>query len=240
MLVKTEAIVLGAVKYGDSSVILRTYSEEYGLLSFIAGGVRSKKGPVKASMTQVLSVVQLVYYSKAKGQLKRIKEASVPQPLQEVFYHPVKSSLAMFLAEILQHVIHEEEANQTLYRYLRRAIYELDELTEGLGSFHLKFLYRLTSYLGFQPEDPLASRPYFDLLNGVYSKVEPMHAHYLNGTALLQWLNLHEVSSSFEGKAPFDLEQRRQLLDNLILYYRLHVKDFGKLRSLEILTEVLS
>ena len=90
MLVKTEAIVLGAVKYGDSSVILRTYSKEQGLLAFIASGVRSRKGPIRPSMIQVLSVLQLVYYQKAKGELKRIKEASIADPLQEIHFDPIK------------------------------------------------------------------------------------------------------------------------------------------------------
>ena len=240
MLVKTEAIVLGAVKYGESSVILRTYSKEGGLISFITGGVHNRKGPVKPSMTQVLSVLQLVYYDKAKGELKRIKEASVPEPLMEVFYDPIKSSIAMFLAEILQHVIHEEEANPALYHFLKNAIYELDGLSENLGSFHLKFLYRLSTYLGFQPEASVPEHPYFDLLNGVYCKEEPIHAHFLHGEPYSQWVLLHEQSISINSKSPFNLDQRRQILETLILYYRLHVKDFGKLRSLEILAEILS
>lgn len=240
MLVKTEAIVLGAVKYGDSSIILRTYSHDYGLISFIGGGLRSRKGPLRPSMVQVLSVLQLVYYQKSRGELKRIREASVEEPLQEIFYDPVKSSLAMFLAEILQHVLQEEEPNYELYSFIRTAVYTLDSMSEGLESFHLKFLYRLAGYLGFRPESSPADPLYFDLLNGVYSAAEPAHANYLYGAALAQWLKLGEESKKITEKSSLNKEQRRQTLDSLILYYRLHVKDFGKLRSLEVLTEVLS
>ena len=240
MLVKTEAVVLGAVKYGDSSIILRTYSNEHGLISFIAGGLRSRKGPLRPSMVQVLSVLQLVYYDHSRGELKRIKEASVAEPLQEIFYDPVKSSLAMFLAEILQHVLQEEEPNHELYRFIRTAVYTLDTMSEGLESFHLKILYRLTGYLGFQPETPPVQTQFFDLLNGVYPAAEPAHANFLNGTALAQWLQLAKESKKITEKSSLNKEQRRQTLDSLILYYRLHVKDFGKLKSLEILSEILS
>ena len=240
MLIKSEVIVLGAVKYGDSSVILRTYSREHGLISFIAGGVRNRKGPVKPSMTQVFSILQVVYYSKAKGELKRIKEASVSEPLQEVFYHPMKSGMAMFLAEILQHVIHEEESNPPLYEFLHHAVHSLDALQKGLAYFHLEFLYQLTDYLGFRPEEPLGKPVYFDLLNGVYSASEPMHAHFLHGQALEHWIILDHFDTDVEGQRLLNLEQRRQLLDHLILYYRLHVRDFGRLKTLDVLTEILS
>ncbi len=240
MLVKTEAIVLGSVKYGDNSVILRTYSEEYGLISFIAGGIHSKKGAIRPAMIQVLSVLQIVFYDKAKGELKRIKEVSVPHPLQEVFYDPIKSGLAMLFAEILQHVIHEEEPNPGLYRFLRNTVYELDNLQEAMGSYHLVFLYKLTTFLGFQPEAPQAKARFFDLINGVFEGDEPMHAQFLHGTSFAQWVALHEISENPGVASKFSLEERRQVLSNLILYYRLHVKDFGKLKSLEVLSEVLS
>ncbi len=240
MLVKTEAVVLGAIKYGDSSIILRTYSKYKGLISFIAGGLRSRKGPLRPAMVQVLSVLQLVYYDNSKGELKRVKEASVEEPLQEIFYDPVKSSLAMFLAEILQHVLQEEAPNEDLYSFIHTSVYTLDSITEGSDSFHLKFLYRLAGYLGFRPESPPADPRYFDLLNGVYSTTEPPHANCLYGAALVHWLKLGEESKKITEKSSLNKEQRKQTLDSLILYYRLHVKDFGKLRSLEILSEILN
>lgn len=240
MLVKTEAVVLGAVRYGDSSIILRTYSHDHGLISFIGGGLRSRKGPLRPSMVQVLSVLQMVYYQNSRGELKRIKEVAVEEPLQEIFYDPVKSSLAMFLAEILQHVLQEEEPNYELYSFIRTAIYTLDSMSDGLESFHLKFLYRLAGYLGFRPDAPPADPRFFDLLNGVYSAAEPAHANYLYSASLAQWLKLHEESGKITEKSALNKEQRRQTLDSLILYYRLHVKDFGKLRSHEILSEILS
>lgn len=240
MLVKTEVIVLGTTKYGDNSIILRTYSKDHGLLAFIAGGIHSKKGPLRPSMVQVLSVLQVVFYDKARGELKRLKEAAVEQPIREIFYDPVKSSLAMFLAEILQHVINEEEENPRLFQFLRNAIFLLDEAKEGLGSFHLKFLYRLTAYLGFQPETPGPENWYFDLLNGIYCESVPMHAHSLQGRPLEIWRRLHDEAGDLSARNTFSKEERRILLDHLILYYRLHVKDFGKLKSQEILSELLS
>jgi Recombinational DNA repair protein (RecF pathway) len=41
--IETKAIVLSSLKYGDTSLIVRCYTEQLGLKSFIAKGVFSKK-----------------------------------------------------------------------------------------------------------------------------------------------------------------------------------------------------
>ena len=241
MLAKSSAIVLSTVKYGENSVILKTYTRQGGRKAFIAGGFRSKKGVVRPAMVQPLSLLQLVYYENGKTELKRLKEASVEQAYQQIFYDPVKSSLAMFLAEILQHVLQEEEANFQLYDFLEENFLDLDKKSDGLAVFHLLFLYRLTRHLGFHPEKPQwEASVFFDLMNGVYSSSEPFHPHYLGRADTQLWKSLHQrVSESTSGES-FNKSAREALLTALLEYYRLHIKDFGNLRSIKILKELLS
>lgn len=239
MLAKTPAIVLGSVKYGDNSLILKAYTREAGLLSFIGGGLHSKTGVLRPAIVQTLSQLHLVYYSKSKGDLKRIKEASVSESYAHLHFDPVKSSLAMFLAEVLAHVLHEEEANYSLFDFLSTSLLELDAMEKGLGSFHLLFLYRLTHHLGFAPEVPGAG-VYFDLMNGVYETHGPVHPHYLAPEETQLWKNLHGLAKAGEQTNPLARKARESLLTALLEYYRLHLKDFGTLRSLKILKELLS
>ena len=128
MLAKSAVLVLGSVKYGDSSVILKTYSEKYGLLSFIAGGVRGKKGSLRPSMIQVLNQLEVVFYQNSKSDLRRVKEVTVPKAYQNLLFDPFKNCISLFLAEALTHFIREEEVNEPLYHYLSQSLYWLDEM----------------------------------------------------------------------------------------------------------------
>lgn len=240
MILKTAAIVLSAVKYGDNSVILKCYTEREGVMTFIAGSLHSKKGPVKPSMIQPMSLLELVYYNKNKGELKRLKEAGWLQHYESLFYDPVKSSLAMFLAEFLGQVLREEESNTALFHFISESLLQLDEMESGLGNFHLQFMYRLTGFLGFSPERPLSGKLIFDLRDGVYLSSEPSHFYFLQGEEARCWQELHHSLQNKEHSLKLSAAQRGQLLDALITYYRLHVHDFGKLRSLEVLRELLS
>lgn len=240
MLSKTSALVLGAVKYGDSSVILKTYTREEGIRNFIVGGVRTKKGPLKPAMTQVLAQLNLVYYVKGKGELRRIKEAGMAYHYAELWFDPVKSSLAMFLAEILAHVLKEEEANQNLYDFLVGTINELDTLDNGVGNFHLFFLLRLSAFLGFFPQMPGEGELYFDLQSGVHSDGDLAHYHFLSKDETALWLKMQEAEKNHTLTMGISKKERAQLLEFMLNYYRLHITDFGQLRSLEVLKTLLS
>ena len=240
MLAKTRALVLGSVKYGDNSLILKTYTKEEGIKTFIVGSIHSKKGAIKPAMIQALSQLDLVYYTKGKGGLKRIKEASMAYHYNELWFDPVKSSLAMFLAEILAHVLKEEEANSRLFDFLGEAFAELDNLEQGVGNFHLFFLLRLSSFLGFAPQMPSSGQHYFDLQSGVYSASNIEHYHYLNKEESKLWLQMQEAEKAHSLQMGISKTARAQLLEFMLNYYRLHITDFGQLRSLEVLKTLLS
>ena len=241
MLVKSPAIILGSVKYGDSSIILKTYTRESGAKSFIAGGLQNKKGVLRPALVQPLSQLNLVYYEKSKGGgLKRIKEASVYQAYNQLFFDPVKSSLAMFLAEVLSHVLHEEEPEPQLFDFISELLMLLDGLEAGIGNFHVAFLVNLTGHLGFKPEEPSGNSDYFDLLNGVYTSFEPPHFHFLDPTVTTQWKQLQNLKLDQLSTLKLSRESREKLLTAVLEYYRLHIKDFGQLRSLEVVKTLLS
>lgn len=240
MLAKTRALVLGSVKYGDNSLIVKAYTREEGIKSFIVGSIHSKKGVLKPAMIQVLSQLELVYYAKGKGDLKRIKEASMAHHYQELWFDPIKSSLAMFLAEILMHVLKEEQPNSDLFDFICEASMDLDELDEGIGNFHLFFLLRLTAFLGFAPQMPFEGQHYFDLQSGVYSSSNIEHYHYLNREESELWLQMQKAEKAHSLKMGIAKTTRAQLLEFMLNYYRLHITDFGQLRTLDVLKTLLS
>ncbi len=238
MIVKLRAIVLGHIKYGDSSSIIKAYTSE-GLKSFIAGGVRTKKGPLHTAMLMPLTCLNVVCYDSNKSALKRVKEAQMVNPYRELHFNPIKSCLSLFLAEMLQHCLKEEETNPALFEFLQNSFEALDAMQVEVGNFHLKFLMRLTVFLGFAPEGSNANQPYFDLQNGVYCSIAPVHAFFLDVNETMLWKNLYQ--STFENEITLILNRakRQRLLQRLLDYYKLHLNDFGKLRTVEVLQTIL-
>jgi DNA repair protein RecO (recombination protein O) len=236
MLAKTHAILLSALRYGDSSLILKAYTQQ-GLQGFIVS--KSKKGPFKPSMAAALSQLSFVYYDKSKGDLKRIKEASFLVPYQNLGSHPIKNCIALFLAELLSHVLQEEEENSTLFNFISNCLQELDT-AERFGNHHLVFCIHLTHFLGFAPQIVQANDAFFDLINGVSVKQEPAHSHFISGQVWLDWQGLQNGSREEAYQYKLNQQRRTKLLDALLLYYRHHVKDFGVLRSVEVIQTVLS
>ena len=69
MLYKTRGIVIHTIKYSDTSVIAKIYTEKFGLRSYLIRGVRSKKAKIRAAQLQHLNLLNLVVYEKGNDHL---------------------------------------------------------------------------------------------------------------------------------------------------------------------------
>ena len=169
MLHQTKAIVLKTTKYSDNSLIVKLYTEVFGLQTYIIGGVHSKKAKIKSALFMPLSLLDVVANSSSKSSLIRPKEISVSQSLQHILADIQKSTIAIFLNEILLKSIKEEEANPELFAFVYNSILLLEK-TEGVISFHIEFLLKLTRFLGFFPQGKHSqATPFFNLKEGVFS-----------------------------------------------------------------------
>jgi DNA repair protein RecO (recombination protein O) len=240
MLHKTRGIVFKCTDYGESSVVVQVFTEKFGLQSYIVNGVKKPKAKISSNMLQPLHLLDMVVYHKETGNVQRIKELKNSPLLLTIPYDVIKSSVVMFLNEVLYKAIKQQSADEHLFDFVFSAIEWLDHQEDGLANFHLLFLIRLTRYLGFYPDRYLAGQAdYFDLKNGVFNKYKPDSVLYLspphtqNFTALLQ--------SNFENIINIKLnnDDRRYLISKLLEYYALHIDGFGNIRSHEVLEEVL-
>ena len=152
MLSKNNCIVLSKLKYKDYDLIVKCYSEQRGVISYILRGIlKSKKSQTKTVYFQVLSQLQIVENYRSNQSLHSIKEVKPYYIYKSLHTNIYKSAIVLFLSEILSSVLKEEEKNEDLYNYLETAFQYLDN--EGqFSNFHLLFLLKLTRYLGFQPE----------------------------------------------------------------------------------------
>lgn len=239
MVITTKAIVLSAIKYSDTSLIVKCFTECCGVKSYLLRGVlTSRKGKLKKAHFFPLTQLEITAGHRGKGSLEHIKEARVYFPYQTVYSDMAKNAVVLFLAEVLNSCIQEEEENAALYRYIENTLAWLDTRDET-ANFHILFLLKLTRYLGFYPDASEGHLPYFDLLEGSFAD----HAGYspvIHGEALKQFRKFLGTDFDEVGQIRLAKEIRQDILNALIVYYELHLLGFKKPRSLAVLHEVFS
>ncbi|MDB2622329.1 DNA repair protein RecO [Flavobacteriales bacterium] len=238
---QSKAIVLHQIKYSESSLILKIYTQEEGLLPFIVKGVRGKKGKLRAAQFQTLNLLDLSYQKSKKSQLRMIKDLKIIEPFTELLFHPVKRSVGIFIAELTQQCIKEEEPNDELFNFLYSSIHWLDLTSHNCSHFHLLFMMKLTKYLGFSPTiHEEFNRGYFDLQQGLVTEQKPIHAHYIEGEAFEAWKRLAHTKFENSPQLSFSNALKRSLVQALMVYYQLHVTHFKELNSHHILHAVFN
>ncbi|MBO0936591.1 DNA repair protein RecO [Fibrella sp. HMF5335] len=229
MLYKTKGIALSYIRYRESSIIVRVYTEAFGLQSYIVNGVRSAKNKTnRIALFQPLTLLDMVVYHRDDRDLHRLSEVKTPYPFQHIPFEVAKSSLALFVTELLSRTLKEEVGNPHLFRFLLTSIVYLEEATEQYENFHLAFLLQLASYLGFGPEN---AQEFEDQLR-------ERSLPFLADDAMTDALNTF-MSQPIGTPVRLTRAQRADLLDALVAYYRIHFDNLGDVKSLAVLREVL-
>lgn len=237
MLVKTKAIVISSLKYQEKSLIVKCFTLSDGLKSyFVRDAFSSRKANQKIAYFQPLSILEIEAIHKNKGTLENFKEIKIATPFQSIHSDIYKSTIVMFVSEILHHSIHEEEKNEALFTFLETALHWLDT-HEDIADFHLILLLEMTRFLGFYPDIANIDFPFFEMTEGVFT---PFHA--------ISSLTEHEsnlfkklINLKFENsQKTFHIIERQIVLKILVDYYSFHLDGFKRPKSLEVLKEVFS
>lgn len=239
MQVTTKAIVLSALKYGDTSLIVKAFTASDGLKSYLVKGVlSSKKGKLKAAYFQPLTQLEMVAYHKNKGTLESLREVKVVFHYQTLHYHVGKNAMTLFLAEMLSNSIYEEEPNVDLFQFLEASLQWLDTHSE-ISNFHIFLLLRLTRFLGFFPDMENMDASCFDLLEGEFTDTPSLNS-IITGTNLSFFKSFLGINFDGVNSIKMNKKNRQELLQSIVLYYELHLQGFRKPRSLAVLNEVFS
>ena len=236
MIVNTKAIVISSIKYGDVDLIVKCYTEQ-GLKSYLLKRIlKSKKGKLKVAYFQPLTQLELVASHNEKGKLNYIKEAKVLYPYTTVHNSIIKQTIFIFLSEILNKTLREEEANTQLFEFLELSLKWLDAHDE-ISNFHLLFLLNLTKHLGFYPGKENSNSDYFSLEQGIFLATKPKN-QFISGQNLINFKKL--LGTNFDSilTLKFNGKERQQLLEALVSYFELHLPGFQKPKSLTILKTV--
>ena len=204
------------------------YTEEFGLQGYVVNSVRSAKGKNKIALFQPLTLLELVVYHNPKKELHRLAEIKCPQPLESIPYAINKTTQGIFINEVLIKTLKEHTSNPELFFFLYEGILTLDQAGFEDVNFHLKFLLRLSRYLGFAPEE--AREIYAQLEEaGLFLEKQYQHEEQLNKL----------IQSAWDTKILIPASHKNDILNAILKFYELHQESFGSLKSLSVLREVL-
>jgi DNA repair protein RecO (recombination protein O) len=237
MLVKTKAIVLSALKYQEKSLIVKCFTESDGLKSyFVPSAYSGKKSNQKIAYFQPLTLLEIEANHKNKGTLEHFKEIKLATAYQSINTNIFKSTIVIFLSEMLHHSIKEEEKNQSLFTFLEAALLWLDT-HEETANFHLILLLEMTKFLGFYPDTSDAAYNHFEMIEGIFSPFQGVSCLTEHETHLFKKL----LQLKFDSDQKIFAGIERQIVLKILLdYYSIHLDGFKKPKSLDVLKEDFS
>tara|TARA_B100000795_G_scaffold112494_1_gene83361 strand:+ start:85297 stop:86016 length:720 start_codon:yes stop_codon:yes gene_type:complete len=239
MVETTKAIVFSSIKYAEADLIVTCFTKSSGLKTYLLRGVlKSRKGALKPSYFQPLTQLEIVANHKNKGTLESIKEVKVLYPYTTLHTDIVKSSLVMFLSEMLKNTILEEETNEGLYLFLEASFQWLDH-HEGIANFHTLFLLKLTAYLGFYPDTSAAHLPYFNLADGTF-ETEDFSVYCETGLRVAGLKQFFGINFDTISSLDLTKTQRMDVLHLVLEYYQLHLHGYKKPKSLAVLQQLFN
>lgn len=236
----TQAIVLRTVRYSDTRMVVSFFTEHYGLLSAMVRMSRSSSGG-RSALWQQLTLVEMSVDYRSSSSMQRVGDVAIRLPWRDLPYNPLKASVSLFLAEFLYRCLRSEGENRPLFAFLVNSLRWLDEAEAGIANFHLLFMIRMTRFLGIWPGVAgYARNTVYDLQGACFSSVLPPHGHYVEVQDAMWIPLLLRMGYADMHRLRMGQSKRRHMLEQLILYYRLHVPAFGELQSLEVLQELFS
>lgn len=240
---KINAIVLHTIRYSDKNSIVHLFTKEHGRMSFLLPQGTGKAVRMRNAMFMPLSLLQLeakVLPNRDIATMRDVRQTSV---LHSIHANPIKSAIALFIAELMGKVIKGSEDSDLIYQFLEYSIMILDQMEEGEANFHICFLFKLGQFIGIQPDMSTYHQGYaFNMLEGTfipesetYNTTNILHAKESAALAYISRMNFTNMHLF-----KFNRNQRNQILSLMLDYYRLHNSTLGQLRSPDILATLFS
>lgn len=237
MIYKTKGIAIRSIKYKNSGIIAHIFTERFGMQHYLVQGLNKKSSKISDNLFRGLQLLDLEVYHRGSDKLERIKEVSLAHLQHQNASDITKSTILIFLNEILSKVLKEQDEDLSLFEFIYSSILWLENKENGFQNFHLLFLVKLSKLLGFGPtasENPV----YFDMRLGIFTSSLPAHPDVMD-ISLTPGFNAL-ITGNYQSLEKLNIPKltRKLLLYKLVEYYRLHNENFGEIKSLDILSHV--
>lgn len=236
----TEGIVLQSLRYGDSSLIVKVYTRSHGLKSYIVKGAFNRSSKNRVALFQNLHLINYVEVGKPnKGTLGYLKDVQLSSVYQSIPFEMNKGAILMYVSELLSKTLTEQEQNEALFDFIVKSMQWLDLVPADYANFPLYFTLELTRHLGFYPKSNYQEMYCFDMMEGSFAHDFPIHPYYFDAETAFLLSKLLDAGIDEACGIPLRVAQRRVLLDNLIVFMRLHAPVMKDFHSHEVLKSVL-
>lgn len=237
MLEKTEVIVLKATKYGESSLIVKLFSEKFGCIPVILKGVRNGKKN-NAGLFQPGYILELNIYYRENKQLFQVKDYAVAYNYQSIAQNIGKQSIVLFIVELLLNVLREHYPNKEIFYYIKDFILKLDNEPHKIKDYPLILLNELSQFLGFEPFiGNQFINSYFNLEKGSFEQDYIPQLCLDAQSSKLFFDFIHCLNKQIIHK--ITANEQQTLLDIWLNYYHFHIPEFRTMQTPKILHEVL-
>ncbi|HNS17802.1 MAG TPA: DNA repair protein RecO [Bacteroidales bacterium] len=240
-MIHSRGVVFHHVSFGESSIVARIYTEKYGLQSYMIKGVRNKKARIPYSLFQPGMLLEMVVSKNEKHTLQHIREVRCEHLYETVLQDIRKTAVLIFMMDILNKTIREEEANPELFGFIHHSLVNLDESTGSVSNYHLVFLVRLARLLGFSPRNNFSDRdPYFNMSEGEFYSGKEIPGLYMDPPLTRIFSEVLHTDYDTICRLKLPSACRNELLEGILAYLGMHSPFVRDIKSHHILREVFS
>ena len=243
MIFTTKGIVLQCIKYGETSIIAHIFTELFGRQSYLVNGVRTSGKTGKAHFFQPSSILEMQVYHNELKNLQRIKDMRWSVLYRHILHDVTRNAVALYMVELLQRSLKQPEANPDLFNFCEDSFLYLDEANEAItANFPLYFALQLAPFLGFRIQDTYSeTKNIFNIHEGNFSE---KNSPDINAASTE---TSYYISQLLKAIHPDGLEEilinrkiRKTILQTMESFYAWHIPEFGTMKTLPVLSEILS
>lgn len=239
MLYKTRGLVLNTINYNDKYILAQVFTEFFGRVTYMVSKTKSKGSKVPRSLFSPLAILDMEVEHQVSRDIQRVREARYDIHLYSIASDLGKTSMAFFLSEFLSRVLRDTNDSKLLFEFLCQSVQILEMTDKSIANYHLVFMLKLSHFMGFYPNlEEYTQNGLFDMINGEFVSYQPLHRHFLNRHESKALSLLARISYENMHRFVFTRQDRMNIINRIIEYYRLHLYDFPALKSLDVLHEL--
>ncbi len=231
--------MLSTINYNDKYVLVQIFTESFGRVTYMVSKAKGKNTKAPKSLFSPLALLDLEVEHQASRDIQRVREARSELFLYDISGSLSKTSMAFFMSEFLSRVLRDTNDSQLLFSFLEQSVQILEITDKSIANYHLVFMLKLSHFLGFYPNlEEYRENSLFDMINGEFVTYQPLHKHFLNRTDSKALSLLARISFENMHRFVFSRQDRINIINKILEYYRLHLYDFPALKSLDVLHEL--
>jgi DNA repair protein RecO (recombination protein O) len=245
-ILRTEAIVLRSLDYGETSQIVTLFTREKGKTTVMAKGARRPKSTFGATL-QPMAYTQVVFYFKPTRTLHMLRESSHMEPFHAIRQRLDKIGVGLRIVELVDALVQDEDPQPTVFDLALRALRHLDQSDKRIANIWPFVQLRMASALGVAPavqrdavEAVTESHGWLSLNNGSVHPLdaEPRNALRASRSALRAYAICARAPLPTVGRMRMHLPVQREMEQMVEAYMQHHFEEAYPTRGRDVLAQL--